>query len=144
MTPTAPGYTEPSTAALVAAIAKATGEMVAVNQDTGKIEWDDKLPSSPYGAAAVTNNVVFTTTYSGDLYAFNAATGAILLKTPLPARTNAPVTIDGDYVITAQEASPNRLGSGCSSSPTGSEPRASSPTPLRGLVQPDRRGGRHG
>jgi hypothetical protein len=101
MTPAAPGYTEPSTAALVAALAKATGEMVAVNQDTGKIEWADKLPSSPYGAAAVTNNVVFTTTYSGDLYAFNAATGAILLKTPLPARTNAPVTIDRDYVITA-------------------------------------------
>ena len=75
--------------------------MVAVNQDTGKIEWADQLPSSPYGAAAVTNNVVFTTTYSGDLYAFNAATGAILLKTRLPARTNAPVTIDGDYVITA-------------------------------------------
>jgi outer membrane protein assembly factor BamB len=47
------------------------------------------------------SGVVFTTTYSGDLYAFNAATGAILLKTPLPARTNAPVTIDRDYVITA-------------------------------------------
>ena len=30
-----------------------------------------------------------------------AATGAILLKTRLPARTSAPVTIDGDYVITA-------------------------------------------
>jgi outer membrane protein assembly factor BamB len=101
MTPTAPGYTEPSTSALFAAFAEATGEMVAVNQDTGKIEWADQLPSSPYGAAAVTNNVVFTTTYSGDLYAFNAATGAILLKTRLPARTNAPVTIDGDYVITA-------------------------------------------
>jgi outer membrane protein assembly factor BamB len=72
--------------------------MIAVNQDTGKIEWDDKLPSSPYGAAAVTNNVVFTTTYNGDLYAFNATTGAILLKTPLSAGTNAPVTIDGDYV----------------------------------------------
>ena len=41
-----------------ASIPKATGEMVAVNQDTGKIEWDDKLPSSPYGAATVTNNVV--------------------------------------------------------------------------------------
>jgi alcohol dehydrogenase (cytochrome c) len=101
MTSTAPGYTEPSTAALFAALARATGEMVAVNQDTGTIEWADQLPSSPYGAAAVTNNVVFTTTYSGDLYAFNAATGAILLKTRLPARTNAPVTIDGDYVITA-------------------------------------------
>jgi alcohol dehydrogenase (cytochrome c) len=92
------GVTE-SSKAFEASIAKATGEMIAVNQDTGKVEWDDKLPSSPYGAAAVTNNVVFTTTYSGDMYAFNAATGAILLKTPLSARTNAPVTIAGDYVI---------------------------------------------
>ena len=91
--------------------AKATGEMVAVNQDTGKIEWDDKLPSSPYGAAAVTNNVVFTTTYSGDLYAFNAATGAILLKTPLSAGSNAPVTIDGDYVIVGRRQRRSRRAS---------------------------------
>jgi alcohol dehydrogenase (cytochrome c) len=82
-----------------ASIAKGTGEMVAVNQDTGKIIWDDKLPSSPYGAATVTNDVVFTTTYSGYLYAFNAATGAILLKTPLSAGSNAPVAVDGDYVL---------------------------------------------
>jgi outer membrane protein assembly factor BamB len=102
------GGTRPSTPAgacgirrrsFSASIAKATGEMVAVSQDTGKIEWADQLPSSPYGAAAVTNNVVFTTTYSGDLYAFNATTGAILLKKPLSALTNAAVTIDGDYVI---------------------------------------------
>jgi alcohol dehydrogenase (cytochrome c) len=85
--------------AFAASIPKATGEMVAVDQDTGKIEWDDKLPSSPYGAATITNNVVFTTTYNGYLYAFNAATGAIALKTPLSAGSNAPVTIDGDYVI---------------------------------------------
>jgi alcohol dehydrogenase (cytochrome c) len=83
-----------------ASIGKATGQMIAVNQDTGKIEWDDQLPSSPYGAATVTNNVVFTTTYSGYLYAFSAATGAILLKTPLSSGTNAPVAIDGSYVLT--------------------------------------------
>jgi alcohol dehydrogenase (cytochrome c) len=88
-----------SSKAYEASIPKATGEVVAVNQDTGKIEWDDKLPSSPYGAATVTNNVVFTTTYSGHLYAFNAATGAILLNTPLSAGSNSPVTIDGGYVI---------------------------------------------
>jgi outer membrane protein assembly factor BamB len=93
-----------SSSAFTASIARATGEMVAVNQDTGKIEWDVKLPSSPYGAAAVTNNVVFTTTYSGYLYAFNATTGAILLKTPLSTRSNAPVTIDGDYVIVGASA----------------------------------------
>ena len=88
-----------SSSAFSASITKATGEMVAVNQDTGKIIWDDKLPSTPYGAATVTNDVVFTTTYSGYLYAFNAATGAILLKTPLSSGSNAPVAVDGDYVI---------------------------------------------
>jgi alcohol dehydrogenase (cytochrome c) len=88
-----------SSKAFEASIPRATGEMIAVNQDTGKIEWDDKLPSSPYGAATVTNNVVFTTTFNGDLYAFNAATGAVLLRTPLSAGTNAPVAVDGDYVI---------------------------------------------
>jgi len=94
------GYDEPA-ATFEKAINMGTGEMVAVNQDTGKVEWDDKLPSSPYGAAAVTNDVVFTTTFHGELYAFDAATGAVLRTIRLPFRTNAPVTIDGDYLITA-------------------------------------------
>jgi alcohol dehydrogenase (cytochrome c) len=89
----------PSLAALGTALVKATGEMVAVNQDTGTVEWDTRLPSTPYGAATVTNDVVFTTTFSGHLYAFDAATGKILLSKPLSAGTNAPVTVDGDYVI---------------------------------------------
>jgi alcohol dehydrogenase (cytochrome c) len=88
-----------SKAAAIEALFKATGEMVAVNQDTGTVEWNTRLPSSPYGAATVTNDVVFTTTFNGDLYALNAATGAILLKTPLSAGSNAPVAVDGDYVI---------------------------------------------
>ena len=57
------------------------------------------LPSSPYGAATVTNDVVLTTTFHGDLYALDAATGAILFKTPMSAGSNAPVAVDGDYVI---------------------------------------------
>jgi outer membrane protein assembly factor BamB len=88
-----------SSASLRTAISGATGEMVAVSQATGEVIWDDKLPSSPYGAATVTNGVVFTTTYSGYLYAFSAATGAILLKTPLSSGSNAPVAVDGDYVL---------------------------------------------
>ncbi len=92
------GVTE-SSSQFGASIGKATGEMVAVSQGTGKIEWDDKLPSTPYGAAQVTNNVVFTTTLNGFLYAFDTSTGKILLKKPMSAGTNAPVTIDGGYVI---------------------------------------------
>jgi alcohol dehydrogenase (cytochrome c) len=81
------------------AVENAVGEMVAVNQDTGAVIWDTPLPSSPYGAATVTNDVVFTTTFSGYLYALDATTGAILFRTPLSAMTNAPVAVDGDYVI---------------------------------------------
>src|SRR5580658_7504573 len=81
------------------AVENATGEMVAVNQDTGTVEWDTLLPSSPYGAATVTNDVVFTTTFHGDLYALDATTGAILFRTPMSAGSNAPVAVDGDYLI---------------------------------------------
>jgi alcohol dehydrogenase (cytochrome c) len=88
-----------STASQVQALYDAVGEMVAVNQDTGTIIWDTPLPSSPYGAATVTNDVVFTTTFKGYLYALDATTGAILFKTPMSAGTNAPVAVDGDYVI---------------------------------------------
>src|SRR6516164_22796 len=92
------GYTG-SAAADLQSVEKATGEMVAVSQDTGTVEWDTLLPSSPYGAATVTNDVVLTTTFHGDLYALDATTGAILFKTPMSAGSNAPVAVDGDYVI---------------------------------------------
>ena len=48
--------------------------MVAVNQDTGAVEWDTPLPSSPYGAATVTNDIVLTTTFHGDPYVLDAGT----------------------------------------------------------------------
>jgi outer membrane protein assembly factor BamB len=92
------GYAGSATAA-IEAVYTATGEMVAVNQETGTVEWDTLLPSSPYGAATVTNDVVLTTTFHGDLYALDATTGAILFKTPMSAGSNAPVAVDGDYVI---------------------------------------------
>jgi outer membrane protein assembly factor BamB len=59
---------------------------------------------SKLGAATVTNDVVLTTTFHGDLYALDAATGAILFKTPMSAGSNAPVAVDGDYVIAGASA----------------------------------------
>jgi outer membrane protein assembly factor BamB len=88
-----------SIASQVKALYSAGGEMVAVNQDTGTVIWDTPLPSMLFGAATVTNNIVFTTTFSGYLYALDATTGAIMFKTPMSALTNAPVAVDGDYVI---------------------------------------------
>jgi hypothetical protein len=47
---------------------------------------------------------MFTTTYNGYLYVFNTDTGAILLKRPMSAGSNAPVAIDGDYLIAGAAA----------------------------------------
>jgi outer membrane protein assembly factor BamB len=82
-------------------VSKATGDLVAVNEATGAVEWNDKLPSSPYGAATLANNVVFTTTYNGTIYAFNASNGQELWHSKLSASTNAPVAVVGNTVLTA-------------------------------------------
>ena len=78
-----------------------TGDLVAVDEATGKVKWDRKLPSSPYGGATLTNGVVFTTTFDGTLYAFDSETGDELWHTSLHAGTNAPVAVFGDMVVTA-------------------------------------------
>jgi outer membrane protein assembly factor BamB/plastocyanin len=85
----------------VGGFASGTGDLVAVNEATGNIGWDDKLSSSPYGAVTIANNVLFTTTFNGTLYAFETSTGKELWKTTLSAGTNAPVAVVGDTVITA-------------------------------------------
>jgi outer membrane protein assembly factor BamB len=82
-------------------VSKGSGEFLAIDQSSGLVAWDDKLPSSPYGAATVTNDVVFTTTYDGTLYAFDTQTGKTLWQARLAAGTDAPVTVVGDTVITA-------------------------------------------
>jgi outer membrane protein assembly factor BamB len=78
-----------------------TGDFEALNLSTGKVMWDTKLPSSPYGAATVTNDLVFTTMFNGKLIAMNRTTGQIVWQQQLPAGTNSPLAIDGDTVVTA-------------------------------------------
>ena len=71
------------------------------NQATGKIVWDHKLPSSPYGAVSLTNDVAFTTTFDGTVWALSTKDGKVLWSAKLPAGTNTPVAVAGDTVITA-------------------------------------------
>jgi glucose dehydrogenase len=78
-----------------------TGDFEALNLSTGKVMWDTKLPSSPYGAATVTNDLVFTTMFNGKLIAMNRSTGKIVWQQQLPAGTNSPLAIDGATVVTA-------------------------------------------
>jgi outer membrane protein assembly factor BamB len=77
------------------------GELVAIDVDSGRVRWDLKLPHGMYGAATVSNDVVFTTTYDGTLWGVDARSGKVLWRAPLPAATDAPVTISGSTLITA-------------------------------------------
>jgi len=77
------------------------GQMVALDAATGRVRWDRTLPDSPYGAAAVTNDLVFTTTYDGTLWAFDTRNGETAWRARLPAGSIAPVAIAGDTVIAA-------------------------------------------
>jgi outer membrane protein assembly factor BamB len=76
-----------------------TGELVALDANTGAIEWQHEFSSAAFGATSSVNDVVFTTAYEGDVYAFDAKSGRILWQETLPAGTNTGVTVAGDTVI---------------------------------------------
>ncbi len=76
-----------------------SGEIEALSLATGAVEWDTRVPELPLGAATVSNDLVFTTLYSGVLIALNRTTGAIVYRHPLPTSTNAPIAIAGNAVL---------------------------------------------
>jgi outer membrane protein assembly factor BamB len=77
------------------------GRMVALDVASGRVRWDRRLPRSPYGAATISNDLVFTTTYDGTVWALARASGEIVWRTRLSAGTNAPVAVAGDTLIAA-------------------------------------------
>jgi outer membrane protein assembly factor BamB len=76
-----------------------SGEVEALSLATGKVEWDTKVPSMPLGAATVSQDLVFTTLYTGELLALNRDTGAIVYSQQLPTSTNAPISVFGNTVL---------------------------------------------
>ena len=76
-----------------------TGGLAAIDAATGKIVWNQSLPSSDFGAATVANDVVFTSTVSGKIYAFDAKTGKALWTTTAPAGINAFPAVTKDMLI---------------------------------------------
>ena len=82
-------------------IAKGTGEMVALNVGDGSVKWKRDLAQPAYGAATISNDLVFTTTFEGKLIALDRETGSVVWEKQMPAGTNATVAIVGDTLITA-------------------------------------------
>jgi outer membrane protein assembly factor BamB len=77
----------------------ALGEMVALDIATGAVKWHRKFNSAAFGAATAVNDLVFTTTFEGKVYALAASTGAIVWEKKMPAGTNTGVSVSGDTLI---------------------------------------------
>jgi glucose dehydrogenase len=76
-----------------------TGEIVAVDVDTGMVTWEQRFTTSAFGATTVVNDLVFGTTFDGLIHALDAKTGKIVWEKQLPAATNTGVTVHDDMLI---------------------------------------------
>jgi alcohol dehydrogenase (cytochrome c) len=92
-------YTGPNSVTGNKAGGPESGEIEALSLATGKVEWDTKVATLPLGAATVSNDLLFTTLYTGTLIALDRATGAIVYQHQLPTTANAPIAVFGNTVL---------------------------------------------
>lgn len=76
-----------------------TGNLVALAAATGRTLWQRDLPSPDFGCATVANDVVFTSTYDGTLYAFDVQDGRLLWHARMNAGINACPSVVGDLLL---------------------------------------------
>jgi outer membrane protein assembly factor BamB len=75
------------------------GRLVALDAATGRTLWERRLPSPAFGCATVSNDVVFTSTFDGTVYAFAVADGRLAWRTRMRAGVNACPAVVGDLVL---------------------------------------------
>lgn len=78
---------------------ESTGELVAIAAANGTIQWQQKFSTPAYGAPTVVNDLVFATSFDGNVRAFESATGNEAWTATLPAGINTGVSISEDTVI---------------------------------------------
>jgi alcohol dehydrogenase (cytochrome c) len=79
--------------------AQGKGRLVALDAATGHPLWVRRLPSPDFGCATVSNDVVFTSTFDGNVYAFAAADGKLVWRARMRAGVNACPAVVGDLVV---------------------------------------------
>ena len=78
---------------------RGSGRLVALDTATGERLWERRFGSPNFGCATVSNDVVFTSTYDGTVYALGVRDGTILWRAHLRARVNACPVVVGDLLI---------------------------------------------
>jgi alcohol dehydrogenase (cytochrome c) len=96
-----------STQAVFPDFATGRGGIAALDAATGAELWKRALPQMNFGAATVANDVVFTSTYSGEIYALDTRTGRKLWSTRARAGINSFPAIAGDTLLVGAGAGPS-------------------------------------
>jgi len=76
-----------------------TGELDAIDVNNGKILWASPLQAPDFGGATVAGNLVFTSTFSGQVLAFKRSSGQQLWSWQSPEGINSPLIVVGDTVL---------------------------------------------
>lgn len=76
-----------------------SGELVAVDIGTGKIEWKRRFSTSVFGPTTTTNDLVLATTFDGYLHAFDARSGSEVWKEDLQVTAEGGMAIVGDRLL---------------------------------------------
>jgi alcohol dehydrogenase (cytochrome c) len=75
------------------------GRMVALDDESGEVVWDRRLPLPVFSCATVSNDVVFTATFDGTVYALAADDGRTLWSAKARAGINACPAVAGDLLV---------------------------------------------
>jgi outer membrane protein assembly factor BamB len=89
-----------------------TGELDAIDVNTGKILWASPLQAPDFGGATVAGDLVFTSTMTGQVLAFNRSSGQQVWSWQSPVGINSPLIVVGDRVLV-----PAGLGAGIGKTP---------------------------
>jgi glucose dehydrogenase len=76
-----------------------TGELVALDVSTGKPLWSKSFDSIAIGGATVVNDLIFTSTLDGMIYALDKKTGEEAWHYQAPGGINGWPAVSGDFII---------------------------------------------
>ena len=80
-------------------LGKAKGEIVAIEAATGRVLWNHVFGSMNVGAATVVNDLVFTSTLEGKIYAFDRESGEKVWEYQANGGINGWPAVKGDTII---------------------------------------------
>ena len=78
---------------------KSTSDLLAIDINYGRVLWDVPLNAGGFGGTTVVNDLVFTATYDGKIYAFKRDTGAQVWSYQAPSGVNSFPAFAGDMMV---------------------------------------------